>query len=97
MLDAVLQPLSLETLTALGSPPLLLGAGETLAGQLAISDVDDVTHFVLGAAELHQDFVVQSASWRGPRTPLRRALEKVALAPHPEPRRNAGEDGEADT
>ncbi len=94
MLNAALEPLSVETLMEVGPLLELIDVGKRQAVALDITDVDDVTHFVLGANELHEAFVDQAASWRGPKTPLRRAVEKLALASRSESGQNTHcEDG----
>lgn len=78
MLNASLNVLSGEALEALGSFGEVTERGKKLASTLDLPDPDDVIEFVLGLDQLHPEFQAYSLSWRGPRTPLRRALAQLA-------------------
>jgi ppGpp synthetase/RelA/SpoT-type nucleotidyltranferase len=78
MLEATVQPLTTGALTDLGDAAQLVERGKATARRIGVSDDDDVVHFVLGTEELHPEFLPMAASWRGPRTPLKRALEKLS-------------------
>jgi ppGpp synthetase/RelA/SpoT-type nucleotidyltranferase len=80
LLEQTLLPLTSQSLVTLGEPQQIVSRGEEVAQHLHIDDADDVIMFVLGLDQLRDDFVRRSASWRGPRTPLRRAIERWAAA-----------------
>lgn len=76
MLDSTVSTLTRDAIVALGGQPAeILQRGQATAAQLGIGDPDDVTCFVLGLEDLRGDFVWLASSWRGRRTPLRRAIE----------------------
>ena len=80
MLNGALENLSRATLaTVLPFEPTIT-AGRSRASDLEVETPDDVMLLVLGAQDFHSEFVAQAQSWRGPKTPLRRALERLRLA-----------------
>lgn len=80
MLNGALEKLSRATLIAALPFEPTLTTGRSRASGLELEAPDDVTLLVLGAEDFHSEFIAQAQSWRGPKTPLRRALEKVRLA-----------------
>lgn len=78
MLNAIIRPLSRHALQAMGQLRDTLEHGSAEALELDIGAGDDVIHIVLGLTQFREEFLAQASSFRGPRTPLRRALDALA-------------------
>lgn len=75
MLEGTLDQLSIATLRSLGDVKETILQGKDYAGRLSQEDLsDDVVCYALGLTKLRGELVLQAKSWRGPETPLKRAL-----------------------
>lgn len=76
MLEGIVDPLNAVTLRGLGEVNKLLDTGRQKALEFHLDEAatDDVIHYVLGMQKFHEQFARQASSWRGPETPLKRAL-----------------------
>ncbi len=69
-----LTPASLAALA--GDPKEVLERGQRVAQSLRLSDTNDVIFFALGVEVLKDDLARIARSWRGPKTPLKVAIER---------------------
>lgn len=75
MLDTLVEPLTPAALEQLGKPKEILEAGQREAAKLGLP-ADDVTAYVLGMLpEYGAELGLIAEHWRGPTTPLRRAIQ----------------------
>lgn len=75
MLEGTLNQLSISILRNLGDIRETILQGKTFAEGLSLEDpLDDVVCYALGLRKLRDELALQAQSWRGPETPLKRAL-----------------------
>jgi hypothetical protein len=75
MLEGTLDQLRMSTLKNFGDVRETILQGKTFAKHLSLEDpLDDVVCYALGLRELRKELALQAQSWRGPETPLKRAL-----------------------